>query len=185
MTDETRAVAVVGDVPVGVFEDEAVAWRWAQSEAGDVLTDSQYDALHICAGVPVGGGVSPAGGLPDGDQRPGLDDPIPRAVGLCREYADELFGGDPHERYTQVTAWTDGDFEVRVKHGKGHDMGTPRRRLEEVVTYRHFDGWVVYADQAELVDRHRFEYEETKRLERPPFAAGPEDNASGPNGGGQ
>lgn len=97
-----------------------------------------------------------------------MRDPIDAAVALCESYADDRFEDDA-DRYTQVTKWEDGDFKVRVKHGIGHE-DDPYRHEEEVVSYRHFDGVVVYAKTTRLIDRHRKQVDTSVDLERPGFA---------------
>lgn len=92
-----------------------------------------------------------------------LPEPIPGAVAVCEEHAEELFDGD--EYFTSLTKWQDGDFRVEVRHGKTHEREPYRQRLE-VVTYRHGDGAVVYADKTRFIDRHRTETHEQEVLER-------------------
>lgn len=93
--------------------------------------------------------------------------PVPQAisdvVAKCEEYADELFSGE--EYFTQITKWQDGDFRVLVHHGMGHKQEPYRRRAEKI-TYRHFDGMIVYSDETQMIDHHSDETHESEKLER-------------------
>lgn len=97
-----------------------------------------------------------------------LPDPIPAAVEACESHAAEEFEDDA-ESFTQITKWEDGDFRVLVWHGMSHERA-PYRQDGEKVTYRHYNGEIVYAKVSRYIDRHLNETHESRVLERPDFA---------------
>lgn len=88
---------------------------------------------------------------------------VERAVQKCEAYAEEIMGEDV-STFTQTTMWDDGDFQVMVWHGKGHEE-QPWRQDAEKVEYNHFEEEFVYADITRMVHRHTIQTNEAIVLE--------------------
>lgn len=91
---------------------------------------------------------------------PGLLPAVERAVG----HADELFSGEPRERFLDVIAWADGDFELEVVHTieSGDDEVQWRR---ESVRFKAADGRMVYRLEERPVWRSEPDTLEEEELE--------------------
>lgn len=84
-------------------------------------------------------------------------------VSVCEDYAREKFPDDS-EFYTSILRWRDGDFQVTVYHGKRH-QDSPYRQDYEQVSYRHWDGVVVYSDETRYIDHRKNVVNEREELQ--------------------
>lgn len=65
-------------------------------------------------------------------------------INRCIEHADECFDGDA-KRYGEVCWWDDGDFRLRIVHGKGGGEDDYYHHGEEV-SFKASAGRIVYRD---------------------------------------
>ena len=70
------------------------------------------------------------------------------SVNQCESYAEEYFDPESIENgdwFTDVNIWSDGDYRIEIRHGKGHHNNPYRQDLESII-YDHDTGRLAYVD---------------------------------------